>query len=234
MLLYFNRPLILEQIIKDALIEYFEALKLSSYYKKWTIHITNEHPFSLMLPSYTFNASIFPSVVVSTVNDSKPATLNMLSETKELILVKEDISQLKDAGYMVADEVLEELEKAFKTKERLIGVTHIIRRQEKIAIEIWSENTQLKNELYEQVRLFIAGGIRTALSKYVKNNNLVIFDNTLQGDRSGNYNYDFGVTLFGARLTFDADYFIEQSLVDTDLRCTNTIWEVRDYVKREK
>ena len=234
MLVYFNRPLILEQVIRDALTEYFEALKVASYYKKWTIHVTCEHPFSLMLPSFTFNASIFPSVVVSSTSDSKPSQLANLSETQELILVKEDLSLLKDAGYMVCEEMIKELEDVFKVKEQLIGVTKIIRRQEKIAIEIWSENNQLKNELYEQVRLFVAGGIHGAMNKYRTNNGLAIFDHTVQGDRSGNYNYDFGVTLFGARLTFDADYFIEQSVVDTELKCKNTIWEVKDYVKRQK
>lgn len=232
MIYYFNRPLILEQAVKDALIEYFQALKASEYYKNYSINITNEHPFSLMLPDFIYNRSLFPSIVVSTVNDNKPAELNMLYETQELVLVKEDLPELEKHGYMVCDAVIKELEEVFKTQNEIIGITKIIRRQEKIAIEIWSENIQLKNELYEQVRLFIAGNMRDAMSKYRNNNNLAIFDNTVEGDRSGNYNYDFGVTLVGARLTFSADYFIEQSVVDTELKYKNTILEVKNYVKR--
>ncbi|MGP1440218.1 MAG: hypothetical protein ACTTJ3_05705 [Treponema sp.] len=233
MIYYFNRPLILEQAVKDAFIEYFEALKASEYYKNYSINITNEHPFSLMLPDFVYNRSLFPSIVISTVNDNKPSELNMLSETRELILVKEDLEELEKHGYMVCDEVIKELEEVFKTQNEIIGVTKIIRRQEKIAIEIWSENIQLKNELYELIRLFIAGSMRDAMAKYRDNNNLVIFDHTLEGDRSGNYNYDFGVTLVGARITFNADYFIEQSVVDTELKNKNIIWEVKNYVKRQ-
>ena len=233
MIYYFNRPLILEQIVKDALIEYFQALKASEYYKNYSINITNEHPFSLMLPDFAYNRSLFPSIVISTVNDNKPSELNMLSETRKLILVKEDLEELEKHGYMVCDEVIKELEEVFKTHTEIIGVTKIIRRQEKIAIEIWSENIQLKNELYELIRLFIAGNMRDAMAKYRDNNNLVIFDHTLEGDRSGNYNYDFGVTLVGARITFNADYFIEQSVVDTELKNKNIIWEVKNYVKRQ-
>lgn len=233
MIYYFNRPLILEQIVKDALIEYFQALKASEYYKNYSINITNEHPFSLMLPDFAYNRSLFPSIVISTVNDNKPSELNMLSETRELILVKEDLEELEKHGYMVCDEVIKELEEVFRTQNEIIGVTKIIRRQEKIAIEIWSENIQLKNELYELIRLFIAGNMRDAMAKYRDNNNLVIFDHTLEGDRSGNYNYDFGVTLVGARITFNADYFIEQSVVDTILKDKNIMWEVKDYVKRQ-
>lgn len=232
MIYYFNRPLILEQIVKDALIEYFQALKASEYYKNYSINITNEHPFSLMLPDFAYNRSLFPSIVISTINDNKPSELNMLSETRELILVKEDLEELEKHGYMVCDEVIKELEEVFKTQTEIMGVTKIIRRQEKIAIEIWSENIQLKNELYELIRLFIAGNMCDAMAKYRDNNNLVIFDHTLEGDRSGNYNYDFGVTLVGARITFNADYFIEQSVVDTELKNKNIIWEVKNYVKR--
>ena len=235
MLIYFNRPLILEQAIRDALIAYFDALKVSSYYKQWSINITNDHPFSLMLPSFTFNASIFPSIIVSTTSDSKPSQLADWHDIQELRLVKEDLPKLEQAGYMVNEEIIKELEETFKLKEQLIGVTKIIRRQEKIAIEIWSENNQLKNELYEQTRLFLAGGIHEAMIKYRENNNFDIFDHTIQGDRSGNYNYDFGVTLFGARLTFDADYFIEQSVIETQLAYGNNhkiIWEAKEYVKR--
>ena len=232
MIYYFNRPLILEQAVKDALIEYFQTLKASEYYKNYSLNITNEHPFSLMLPDFTYNRSLFPSIVVSTVSDNKPSELNILSETQELILVKEDLPELEKNGYVVCDAVIKELEEIFKTQNEIIGITKIIRRQEKIAIEIWSENIQLKNELYEQVRLFIAGNMRDVMSKYRNNNNLAIFDSTVEGDRSGNYNYDFGVTLVGARLTFSADYFIEQSVVDTELKHKNTIWEVENYVKR--
>lgn len=239
MLFYLNRPLILEQAIRDALIEYFEALKVSDFYKKWHVNITCEHPFSLMLPSFTFNPSIFPSIVITSNSDSKPSELTNLAEMQQLILEKKDLPLLKDSGYAVCDRVLEELGSCLEKKEYLIGVANIVRRQEKIAIEIWSENIQLKNELYEMVRLFVTCGINKAMEREIKNNNLVVFDNTVQGERSGNYNYDFGVTLAGARITFDADYFIEQSIIDTELTDKSEIekriiWEVKDYVKRDK
>lgn len=235
MLYFLNRPLILEQVIADAFTEYFNALKANTMYANWSINITVEHPFSVMLPQFAYNASLFPAIIISTESDSKPVELVNLVETDALILEKTDIPLLKDAGYMVCDELLTDLEQEFSHKGALYGVTRIIRRQEKIAVEIWSENIQLKNELYEHCRLFLAGGIHDALRHYKNTNNLIIFDNTLQGDRSGNFNYDFGVTLAGSRLTFDADYFIEQSIIDTAI--TNKkqiIWEVKDNVKRSR
>ena len=232
---FLNRPLILEQVIAHAFSSYFAALKVQALYKNWTINVTNEHPFSLMLPSFAYNASSFPCVVISTETDSKPAELTNLYHTDALMLEKPDVALLKDAGYLVCDELIIELEQAFLHKQILYGITTVMRRQEKISIEIWCENIQLKNELYELCRLFIGGGLRDSLQKYKENNNLVIFDHTLTGQRSGNFNYDFGVTLAGARLTFDADYYIEQSLVDTDLDGKEHItWEIKDYVKHSQ
>lgn len=233
MLYFLNRPLILEQVIAKAFSEYFTALRTQDYYRNWSINVTVEHPFSLMLPEFTYNASLFPSVVISSETDDKPTELTNLVETQSLMLEKADLPLMEEAGYMVHEELLADLEKEFLNKERLYGVTYIIRRQEKISVEIWSENIQLKNELYEMCRLFIAGGIKDALREYSKKNNLAIFDNTLHGDRSGNFNYDFGIKLAGSKLSFAADYFIEQSIIDTEIKENkNIIWEVIDNVKR--
>lgn len=235
MLYFFNRPLILEQVIADAFKDYFEALKAQDMYANWSINVTVEHPFSVMLPEFTYNASLFPAIIISTESDEKPAELMNLVETQAFVLEKTDIPLLGDAGYMVCDALLADLSQEFAQREQLYGITRIIRRQEKITVEIWSENIQLKNELYEHCRLFLAGGIHTALQHHKDTNNLVIFDHTLHGDRSGNFNYDFGVALAGSRLTFDAGYFIEQSIIDTKITGKKPIiWEVKDNVKRSK
>ncbi|QEJ95810.1 hypothetical protein [Treponema phagedenis] len=235
MLYFLNRPLILEHVIVKAFDDYFKALRTQEYYRNWSIHVTNEHPFSLMIPDFTYNASIFPCVVVSTESDEKPSELMNLVESSFFILEKTDIPLLEEEGYVLCDELKKDLENEFAKKEKLCGVSRVIRRQERISIEIWSENIQLKNELYEMCRLFLAGGIKDALAEYRKKNNVVIFDNTIQGDRSGNFNYDFGVKLAGSRLSFNADYFIEQSIIDTKIDGNkNIIWEVIDNVKGSK
>jgi hypothetical protein len=47
--------------------------------------------------------------------------------------------------------------------------------------------------------------------------NLVFFDETVTGQRSGTYSNVYGITLYGANIVFDTDYMIEQSFVDTEL-----------------
>ena len=65
------------------------------------------------------------------------------------------------------------------------------------------------------------------------NHGLTVFDNTIRGQRSNNWNFDFGVKLAGAQIGFDADYFIEQSIIDTEIIefGSETIVEVTNRVK---
>lgn len=61
---------------------------------------------------------------------------------------------------------------------------------------------------------------------------LVVFDSSVRGQRSNNFNTDFGIELSGAHITFDADYIIEQSVIDTDLVDNdNLLLEVINHVK---
>jgi hypothetical protein len=45
----------------------------------------------------------------------------------------------------------------------------------------------------------------------------VIFDDTINGQRSGTFSNDYGIILVGANVVVDVDYLIWQSIIDTDL-----------------
>jgi hypothetical protein len=114
-----------------------------------------------------------------------------------------------------------------RTDKRIYGATAFIRRHDRISIEIWAENPQLKNELYELIRLFVCGFMKDYLAELYKEffrelmedseSPLVVFDSSVRGQRSNNFNVDFGIELCGAHITFEADYIIEQSIIDTEI-----------------
>jgi hypothetical protein len=61
---------------------------------------------------------------------------------------------------------------------------------------------------------------------------LVIFDASVRGQRGNNFNVDFGIELCGAHITFDADYIIEQTVIDTGIIDTEiSLLEVINHVK---
>jgi hypothetical protein len=256
MIYFLNRGLILEQEIVKALKKYFSLLRVPEYYKNFTVTVTNEHPFARMFieaisGASVQNVSLFPVVVVATEEDSKPSELSALAlgDTSALAIEPEDIaadesgkSFLERRYEMITPAIMAELRAAMDAREdkRIYGATMFIRRRDHVSVEIWAENPQLKNELYEWIRLFVCGFMREYLADIYKSyfgiteggSPLVIFDSSVHGQRSNNFNIDFGIELSGAHITFDADYVIEQSMIDTEIvEANNFLMEVVNHVR---
>ena len=255
MIFFLNRGLILEQEVVKALKKYFSIIDVPGYYKNFTVSITNEHPFArILLSEYPekATASLFPVIVATTVNDSKPSELMHLASSSYMAIEPADIkegqngepSAIEKRYMMMTPKKMSELRAAMEARQdkRIYGTSFFIRRRDSIAIEIWAENPQLKNELYELIRLFACGFMREYLDKtysdYFSELNeaggiLTIFDSSIRGQRSNNFNLDFGIELSGAHITFEADYIIEQSIIDTELVeiNDNLLLEVINHVK---
>jgi hypothetical protein len=245
MIFFLNKGLILEQVIVKALQDYFNTIGLASFYKNVTISVTNKHPFARLLRNSINGekpqASLFPVVVVSTLDDEKPGELSGLVETELTELTPEDVnapepgakSPLEESGYMmITPEKYAAIRDVVNENGRVYGVSCKIHRQDRISIEIWAENIQLKNELYEAIRLFVCGWMRESLEKLYEENGFALFDETVRGQRSNNANMDFGTVLWGSYITFEADYTIKQIIIDTDLVDGNIdFMEVINHVK---
>ena len=144
-----------------------------------------------------------------------------------LIYDEERINQLKD----IAD--------SRTTSEETGGIYGIkidSRRRDNVSVEIWCENDQLKDELYEHLNLFFTCSLDRILHEKFKMFDCAIFGNRIHGERSSNYNFDFDVTLSGSHITFSVDYNVSQIILDTDIEnlTTEIFWEVINHVKTEK
>ena len=117
----------------------------------------------------------------------------------------------------------------------IYGIKIDSRRRDNISVEIWSENDQLKDELYEHLNLFFTCSLDRILHEKFKMFDCAIFGNKIHGERSSNYNYDFDVLLSGSHLTFSVDYNVSQIILDTDIEniTTEIFWEVINHVKTE-
>jgi hypothetical protein len=247
MIFFLNKGLILEQIIVKALQGYFNTLGLGDFYRNVTINVTNKHPFARLLRNSINGekpqASIFPAVVVATLDDEKPGELAELIETDEVDIAPdyvnppeerpEEKSPMEKAGFMMMTQAkYQAIRDAVNQKGCVYGIGAVVRRQDRIAIEIWAENIQLKNELYEAVRLFVCGFMKESFEKLYEESDFSLFDDTVRGQRSNNFNADFGIELWGSYITFEVDYAIEQTIIDTDLVDENIdFMEVINHVK---
>jgi hypothetical protein len=246
MIFFLNKGLILEQIIVKALQDYFNTVGIADFYKGVTVSVTNKHPFARLLNSINGTkpqASLFPAIVVATLDEGKPGELAGLVEIDGVELTPDYVnppeespdekSTMEKAGFMMMTQVkYQAIRDAVNQKGHVYGVSAKVRRQDRIAIEIWAENIQLKNELYEAVRLFVCGFMKESFEKLYEENNFSLFDETVRGQRSNNFNGEFGIELWGSYITFEADYMIEQTVIDTDLFDENIeLLEVINHVK---
>ncbi len=254
MIFFLNRGLILEQEIVKALKKYFSIIDASELWKNYAVSITNKHPFAqIMLANNPGKnaASLFPVVVVATESESIPSELASLDlgDTDIVTLEPEDLepnaegkSPIERRYEMITPNIMRNIQSAMENREdkRLFGESMFIRRRDHLSIEIWAESPQLKNELYELIRLFVCGFLRDYLGELYKEHfdgidgqsPLVIFDSSVRGQRSNNFNLDFGIELCGAHITFEADYVIEQTIIDTELIDTNNVQlEVINHVR---
>jgi hypothetical protein len=238
MVCYLNRGFILEQAIVSAVNDYFETIMADQFYSNFHVRATLDHPFAqLFNKEHGLNAAdLFPVVVVSTYDDGKPPDLPMKPEvvgrgfvkneidiitkvTEEVTLNgKKKVRPIPGLCTVVAPEILEAIYARIGEKQIIYGFSVRLHRKDKISLEIWAENVQLKNELYEQLRLFDTGNLRHILTtpKY-EVQDIKMDDDTVNGQRSGAWNDQFDVVLAGANLTFDVNYAIEQIVLDTEI-----------------
>lgn len=243
MLCYLNRGLILEQAIAALIHNYFGALNLESKYKNFRVNVTTEHPFAKLYLYDGLSASdSFPAVVVTTQEDAKPAEFDGLAPHSQIVdLTADDIREITAGGLpglctVVDEATLEAIHEALKRHGRIRGHSIRARRRDSMSIEIWAENIQLKNEIYEQTRLFVAGSLRHLLAGLYPFFDTAIFDGTVTGRRSNNFNFDFDVLLAGAHIGFDVNYCVEQIAIDTEEAhiSKEIILRGRNHVRREE
>ena len=117
----------------------------------------------------------------------------------------------------------------------IYGIKIDSRRRDNISVEVWCENDQLKDELYEHLNLFFSCSLDRILHEKFKMFDCAIFGNKVHGERSSNYNFDFDVPLTGSHIAFSVDYNVSQIILDTDIEniTTEIFWEVINHVKTE-
>lgn len=223
MLRYISRGFIAEQAIRSLLDGYIKSLALDSTLKGVHVTVTTDHPFVRLLMSNSYSvADAFPSIVVSTQEDRKPSDLMQMPPHIEAIGITsgdiDTITAMKASGLCIAcgKDVIDELKTIADKQGMCYGYSIRTWRQDALGVEIWAENSQLKNELYEQVRLYITGELRRALEREYPFFATNVVDTSIVGHRSNNWNYDFGVALSGAHIAFNLDYCTEQLVIDTE------------------
>ena len=233
---YLNRGLVLEEVICVLINEYFKQIDYSSARKNYRVEASVSHPFArLYLKENEKMADVFPSVTVTTATDDKTAELFGIHPISKVGFTVDDIDDWgsdtdDDSGKKIAglsavtsQRVKDELKQIAQKQGYVYGLRRDIRRTDKISVEIWATNSTVKNDIYEVLRAFIGSNLHSVLYDRYTFFDPLIEDETLHGERSNNYNIDFGLELSGAMLSFNVNYTVSQIVFNTEATSINDV-----------
>jgi hypothetical protein len=216
-----NRMPDIEKILIGELKNYFsEEIRFEKVYPNFgNVRIGGTHPFAFLIDQeINGNAvptGLFPSVTI--VNDTEqrnPETLTSVPLKDVEIGANEvtDIEANRDY-YSISNEDLNTLKDLTSGQNKIYGQGVETFRRASFVAEIWSENPTVKNKIYDLVMGFLTGKKRIEIHESY---GVVIIESSVSGEKSGNYNFDFGKVIYGGIIRFTVDYGISQYIVEMD------------------
>lgn len=201
-----------EALIADDIREWFATdQKFSDLFPKQNLKVTTDHPFvSLMSQDVKeggkYDLAGFPCITIIDTNFNKLVETPVLPQTMKLLPVL--IDEIRAGGrnkFVMSKQALAQLEAAFVGKEYLRAEGYQTLRRTQMAIEIWAANKIQKDKIFDLVSAYLVGEQRF---KHHTENEVIIEEESITGERSGVYNFDFGEVLYGAMIHFSTAYTV--------------------------
>ena len=224
----------LEDIMIESLKNYiFNDVRFREIYPQFgDPRIGIIHPFAYLIDTQLNQtvtpSGLFPSVTLVDDSDTKDQQADMATlEDTDLrlypIALTDISSDLADPvsgkgggkKYIISQKSFDALQKISQTPGAQLYATGMNqRRRTSIVSEIWDRNPIVKNRLYDIVRNFLIGTGRFTL---YREKDILIDETSISGQKSGNYNFDFGYMIHGGILRFEAVHIVQQFVVDTEI-----------------
>ncbi len=213
----------LELILVEQLRNHiFNEVRVGEIFEQFpNMRISSVHPFAYLLDqqinSVSLPADLFPSVTITDDSDTKDHQADMATLEEDNEVVAADVATIaiddKAVKYIIAPVALAKLRELTATgKAYATGATQ--RRRTSIVVEVWAQNQIVKNRIYDIVRNWFIGFGRFKLYQELE---ILIDEASISGQKSGNYNFDFGYMLHGSVLRFEVVHVLEQYVVDTEI-----------------
>lgn len=204
---------VVEDILVESLRTYLREMRFGELFPHHKgLGVSNDHPFERLLSGEAEAPDIFPSVTI--VSSSDGETPGMAKGWRSTELSAPDLTGFDPLEWYVSESAKADLDAVLAVKGAIYGLQHSTSWRDSVSIELWSENIQVKNDIYNLVLGFLSG---PAVLELHNSHGLVIHSNSIQGQRSGYYNYDFGRTLYGGRVSLQVDYPIVQAVYDSEI-----------------
>ena len=212
----------LTKIMTNEMKEYFsKEIKFSDIYSNFGgIRVSTTHPFAHLMNEQingvVYSSNLFPSITLVGNMDQKNTQINIPTLVEDVKITAAEVADIvaNRDRYIISDADVTALQ-GLTTGEDYEN-SHGIKEERRtdFVAEIWAENDEVKGRIYDVLVNFLIGYKRfTIKEKY----DIVIVEDSVTGERDGNYNFDFGKMLYGSILRFNIDYMISQHYVDTDI-----------------
>jgi len=200
-----------------------EEIRFEDLYPEFgNVRVSETHPFAYLMDQEINNVPVpvglFPSITIVNDTDNKNAALMMQKQVHTEIEITstalDDIKAHRNL-YIISDKdvvAIEALLERFNGKLFASGVESFIRGS--MVAEIWSENYEVKGAIYDIFRNFLIGIKKFTIQE---NYGIIVLEDSIRGEKSGNYNFDFGHILYGGIARFDTDFTIKQYFIVTDV-----------------
>ena len=216
----------IEEILVNEMRKYFvDEIRFGDIYPNFSkIRIDMTHPFAFLMDNLINNTKVpvdlFPSITIFAPNDSKavevkPILKDIQIKTAEIT----DIENNRDR-YIMSDTDLQALKTLVQAETYKWSKGAGTIKRASIEIQVWADNITLKNKIYDLVQLFFIGKKRYELNEY---HEIKVNEEAITGQRSGNYNFDFGKIYYGGMINLSVDYVLNQFFVDTETASLDSV-----------
>lgn len=206
-----------EKSLSRYLRDFLQTVGYSELFPNFdNIRVSTVHPFVILLSQEVLGTSqkvnVFPSITV--VDSTMAEDVEVLGdELIQAVWTAEDMAQMDGLRQQklvyVSDSGWTRLQERLAEKNELIGITRQYHTSHSIDFNIWSENKDITNFLFDMVCHFITQ------KRNDIHENLGYDLSNIQGRRSGDINLDFGKLLYGANVTISMAFNHRATLFDT-------------------
>lgn len=209
-----------EEILITKLRDYLvNEVKFKDIYKNFgNVRVSGTHPFVYLVESdingTKLPQGLFPSITVVMESDAKNPEINIATIVKDFEISSTQVADITNNRdlYIISDSDLSALDSLTQNGNTVWARGARQYRRAYLVCEVWSLNPKVKNRLYDLLINFLMGSIRFTIKQIY---DIIIIENEISGEKSGNYNFDFGKVIYGGIVRFPVDYAISQYRVDT-------------------
>ena len=203
-----------EKIIADDMRAYFQDdVDFASLFPKDQIKVSCDHPFVNLMNQEVkeggkYNLSVLPAVTVVDTQFVKLIDTPVAPQIMKILpAFVDEIKQYGRDRFTMSKQTLAALQAAFAVPgtEFLRAEGYETWRKTSLAIEVWANNSVMKSKIFDLVSMYLAGARRFSLHT---DQGIMIEEETIQGEKSGIYNFDFGETLYGAMFHLTVGYSV--------------------------